>query len=192
MKYRNLRYTVVMAMVVASVGCATAPKWSTSSGDGIYVDRHGGYSVSVPAGWQWVKFRPAAPLLATRDGPDLQAIRVYYRRHREAFPKIDKVSSADMLPGELAELFVADLRESLGIAAIEVVESVPVELAGRSGFRLELSMRNKSGLRYRSIAYGCASPKGLYVLIYHAPVLHYYDQHVAEFEESVRSFRLPA
>lgn len=192
MKYSRSGITLLAVFTATVIGCATQPEWSTATDSSVYVDPEGGYSVQLPTGWQWVKYNAKTPLLATRDGPDLQAIRVYFRQHKDAFPNIEKNSSPDMMPGDLAELFVADLREERGIGTIELVENAPADINGRSGFRLELAWRNEDGLRYQAVVYGCAAPRGLYVLVYNAPVLHYYEQHVVEFEESVRTFRLPA
>lgn len=191
MMTRKWKILILAALTAAAIGCATTPEWSTATDSSVYVDPDGGYSVQMPTGWQWVKFNAKAPLLATRDGPDLQAIRVYFRKHDDAFPNIEKESRSDMMPGDLAELFVADLREERGIGTIELVENAPADISGRSGFRVELSWRNEDGLRYQAIVYGCAIPRGLYVLAYNAPVLHYYEQHVAEFEESVSTFLVP-
>jgi hypothetical protein len=187
----TLRFALIWALTAGVIGCAT-PQWSTATPDGIYTDPDGGYSVQVPVGWQWVKQNAKTPLLATRDGPDLQAIRIYFRKHKDAFPNIEKASGPDMMPGDLAELFVADLREERGIGTIDLVENAPADVSGRPGFRVELVWRNEGGLRYQAIVYGCATPRGLYVLAYNAPVLHYYERHVTEFENSVRTFRLPA
>lgn len=191
MKRWTHQLMLIATLTAGVIGCAT-PEWSTATADGIYTDPDGGYSVQMPVGWQWVKYNAKTPLLATRDGPDLQAIRIYFRKHKDAFPNIEKESSPDMMPGDLAELFVADLREDRGIGTIEVVENAPADVSGQSGFRVELAWRSESGLRYQGIVYGCATPRGLYVLAYNAPVLHYYGQHMADFEKSVQTFRLPA
>ena len=191
MRHPIVRTTALVALTIGVIGCAT-PEWSTATVGSTYTDPDGGYTVQVPTGWQWVKFNAKTPLLATRDGPDLQAIRVYYRKNEDAFPNIDKESSPDMMPGDLAELFVADLREERGIGKIELLENAPADIGGRSGFRVELAWRNEGGLRYHGVVYGCATQRGLYVLVYNAPVLHYYEQHVADFEKSVSTFLLPA
>ena len=191
MRHRKAGIALLAVLAIGATGCAT-PQWSTATAGSTYTDPDGGYPVNVPEGWQWVKYNTKTPLLATRDGPDLQAMRVYFRRHKDAFPNIEKESGPDMMPGDLAELFVADLREERGIGTIDLVENAPADVSGLSGFRVELVWRNEGGLRYQAIVYGCATPRGLYVLAYNAPVLHYYERHVTDFEQSVQTFRLPA
>lgn len=182
------RLSLLIGLITMASGCVTAPTWSEATG-GSFEDQDAGYAITLPMGWSWVKANDEAPLLATHDGPDLQAIRVFFRQHDEAFPAIEKQSSADMMPRELAELFVADLRAERGVGVIDIVENIPADVAGVPGFRVELAWRSESGLRYRAIGYGCATARGLYVMIYNAPVLHYYEKSAGHFEESVQSFR---
>jgi hypothetical protein len=182
------RFVIIAGLMVLAYGCVTPPKWEDSTGNE-YADAEGGYAVTLPSGWSWIKYNEKSPLLSTRDGPDLQAIRVFFRKHEKAFPAIDQDSSADMTPRELAELFVADLRKERGVGTIDIVDNIPADLGGSPGFRVELAWRSESGLRYRAVAYGCATARGLYVITYNAPVLHYYEKSIGPFETSVQTFR---
>ncbi len=191
----NVRLTtrclVIIGLVAIASGCVTPPKWEDSYGNE-YVDPDGGYAITLPEGWAWIKYNAKAPLLSSHDGPDLQAIRVFYRAHDKAFPAIEERSSADMPPRELAELFVADLRKERSVGTIEIVDNVPADLGGVSGFRVELAWRSESGLRYRALVYGCATARGFYAAAYNAPLLHYYEKSVGPFEQSVRTFKFQA
>lgn len=186
MKTIQVKACLLLATLIT--GCATAPTWEQSVGSE-YSDPEAGYAITLPSGWAWIKYNDKSPLLATHDGPDLQAIRVFYREHDKAFPAIDEKSSPDMMPREAAELFVADLRRERGVGTIDVVDNIPADIGGVSGFRLELAWRSEGGLRYRAIAYGCVTSRGLYVISYNAPVLHYYEKNVGPFESSVHTFR---
>ena len=175
-------------LMVAAAGCATGPEWEQTTG-GAQVNRRAGYSVTLPAGWFWMRTDPDAPMIATRDGPDLQAIRVFHRPHAEAFPHIEQGSSAATPPRELAELLVAEIRKEHGLGSLAVPENAPAEIGGLPGFRLKLEWRDEGGVRYHGLAYGCATEAGFYVLYYHAPVLHYYAVSEPVFAEVVRSFQ---
>lgn len=188
----NVRHTrnlmMIAGFIVVVSACVTPPKWEDSVGNE-YTDGEAGYAITLPAGWAWIKYNDKAPLLSTHDGPDLQAIRVFYRKHDKAFPAIEQKSSADTMPRELAELFVADLRKERGAGTIDIIDNIPADMAGVPGFRVELAWRSESGLRYRAVAYGCATDRGLYVITYNAPALHYYEKSAGLFEQSVQTFR---
>ncbi len=188
----NTRHTrrilIITGLLALAYGCATPPKWEESAGNE-YTDAEAAYAITLPTGWAWIKYNEKSPLLATHDGPDLQAIRVFFRGHDKAFPAIGQDSAPDMMPRELAELFVADLRKERGVGTIDIVDNIPADLGGAPGFRVELAWRSESGLRYRAIAYGCATARGLYVITYNAPALHYYEKSAGPFEQSVQTFR---
>jgi hypothetical protein len=110
----NVRHTgrlmTIVGIIALVSACVTPPKWEDSVGNE-YTDGEAGYAITLPSGWAWIKYNDKAPLLSSHDGPDLQAIRVYFRTPDKAFPAIEEKSSPDMMPRELAELFVADLRK---------------------------------------------------------------------------------
>lgn len=188
----NARHTgqliIIVGIIALVSACVTPPKWEEAAGNE-YTDGEAGYAITLPSGWAWIKYNDKAPLLSSHDGPDLQAIRVYFRKPDKAFPAIEQKSSPDMMPRELAELFVADLRKERGVGTIDMMENTPAELGGVPGFRVELAWRSESGVRYHAIAYGCATERGLYVMTYNAPVLHYYEKSAGLFEQSVQTFR---
>lgn len=190
MKNAILKLTLLSLITICTFGCAT-PKWTPTEG-GAYVDPVGGYSVTLPATWSWVKMERDAPLRATRDGPQLQSISFLFREHGAAFPITGQRSSAEALPEDLAQLFVAEFRSEIGVGEVEVLNSAPVTISEREGFRVELAWRQANGLRIRAIAYGVATTRGLYLSYYRAPVLNYYGQHEGEFEQTMQTFRLPA
>ena len=187
---RLLRPTIerlLAALLVLVAGCATGPEWEPTTG-GAQTDRQAGYSVTLPEGWFWMRRHEDAPMVATHDGPDLQAIRVFHREHAVAFPHVEQASSADMAPRELAELFVAEIRKEHGLGSLVVLENAPADFGGAPGFRLKVEWRDEGGVRYHGLVYGCATSQGFYVMYYHAPCLHYYAASEPVFEEVVRSF----
>jgi hypothetical protein len=191
MKTMTYRWATLLLILFGMVGCAT-PKWEPTTVGGAYVDEQCGYSIALPDGWSWVKMSRDAPLIVTRDGPGLQAIRVHFREHRHAFPHIEERSSADMLPQELAELLVAEFKAEHGSGEVELLGDAPVRISDQPGFRIEFAWREANGLRYRGIVYGVATERGFYFVSYMAPVLNYFAQHEGQFEQAVQTFRLPS
>lgn len=150
----------------------------------------GDYSAEVPAGWMHADFLRDRIFL-TRDGPAVQFIQILVVPHQKAFPMIEKSSAADMLPSELAELALAELKTESGLASLEVAENSPQQIAGRDGFRLHLRFRNGEGLRFERIVCGFAGREGFYTLTFQAPTLHFFARDHPEFEKVLRSFRIP-
>lgn len=148
------------------------------------------YTVDLPVGW----IRHIAQdksVLVSRDGFPLQIIVVAHLGAAGAFPKTKKAASETMLPSELAELQIAEMKtEGEQMAALKVIENEPAALDGRDGFRVRVSYRTPRGLEIHRVTYGAADPSGYYRLDYVAPVLHYFDGTYGDFDKVVKSFRL--
>ena len=179
-----------VAVVLATLsGCATS-SWQETTGE-VYVDEKLGFSFRPPPGWfQPPGKGPGNAVYFTRDGLALQDIHVGRVAHADAFPHIEKESTADMVAEEIAEDYIANL------TAIEVYENMtvnanePATLGGLDGFRLDLEVRAQSGLRYREIHYGAAGASGLYSLVYSAAALHYFERDEALFETARDSMQI--
>jgi hypothetical protein len=183
---KTLRFATVGPLIFLA-GCATAT-W-TRIDQPQMVGPGRSFTIEAPTGWMHAAYFKDAILL-TRDGPAIQFIRVMQTSHMKAFPALKKASAPDMLPAELAELAAAELKADPSRIGLEVVESVPLQIAGHSGFRMHLRFSDEQGLRYEMAVCGFAGKEGLYTLLYHAPTLHYFQRDLPEFESIVKAFRL--
>ncbi len=185
-----MRHNRVLAAVVLCAlfsGCTT---WQPM-GSEAFVEKSQKYSFTAPVGWYMTPFRVAGGArVFTRDGTMLQTIVSGRSTHKRAFPAIEKESSPDMLPQDLAETYIANLKASFQNDTVDVLDNVPAVLGGYPGVRLVFEYRNEAGLRYRTVHYVVSAPGGLYVLRYEAPTLHYFERHIAEFEGAVSTFRM--
>lgn len=177
--------TVWLALLLA--GCATATWTRVEQPQMTGPDR--AFTIEAPVGWMHAA-NLKGKLFLTRDGPDIQFIRVFKTSHDEAFPAMKRASAPDMLPSELAELAVAELKANTTGVVMEVTENAPLEIAGHRGFRLHLRFRTEEGLRYEVLFCGFAGKEGYYGLLYQAPTLHYFQRDLPEFEKMVRAFRV--
>jgi len=156
-----------------------------------YESKSGNYAIEFPAGWKYDG--SGMNCGASRDGFDLNALGVEIRKHKNAFKAIKKAASEQSLPQELAENFVANMKAEGGNEGIEVLESEPTELAGKPAFRLHLKYRvliDVGALDYEQIVVGTVTPKGLLLVGYRAPSLHYFAAQRAAFDAALASFRL--
>jgi hypothetical protein len=149
------------------------------------------YTVDLPIGWIKQGSPNNRTLLASRDGFLLEAIAITKQPIKEAFPKTKKAATAQMLPAELAELEIAELKnQDEFTAALTVAENGPAEIAGHDGFDLRVRYRNTRGLEIQQVVYGFVDKASYYQIIFQAPMLYYFNKHYPEFQKVVESFQL--
>ncbi|HEV7607294.1 MAG TPA: hypothetical protein VGO61_08150 [Steroidobacteraceae bacterium] len=77
-------------------------------------------------------------------------------------------------------------------ADMEVTSLLPARVAGRDGFRVELtSLLNlsRSHVRERHVVYGVVGSDRAYLLRFDAPAIYYFEHHLADFEAVVPTFK---
>ncbi len=148
------------------------------------------YDLTLPLGW--VKIVQNDVLTVSRDGPDLQRIRVRAVPLEKAFPTIEQKAAAEMLPSDLGARFIAELRagDQDRLPSLKIEEEGPATLDGHEGFRVLANYRNADGIRFRLLAYGVATDKGYLELVYVAPAIHYFERSLDDFERLRASLRL--
>jgi hypothetical protein len=147
------------------------------------------YAVDLPTGWLRVQQNDI--MLAKRDGIGVQNITFAFRRHKEAFEETEQESTPDMLPSELSDRYVADLRaaDEHGLPSLKIISDRPVTIDGRLGFELHLQFLNEDGLRYELLVSGFANLEGFFVVSYQAPSLHFLERDRANYQKVLQSFR---
>jgi hypothetical protein len=147
------------------------------------------YKTTLPVGWVHIAINDS--LLITRDGPGIQRIEINYYEHKKAFEKLKKSSSSNMLPSELAELYISNLKaaDTNGLPSLEVISNEPTEISGQQGFALHLKFTTESGLHHESLVKGFAIDKGFYVTSYIAPSLHFFKQYKEKYQVVVSHFQ---
>jgi hypothetical protein len=146
----------------------------------------GGWSIVFPDGW--LQDASAQSVIASRDGVLLNSIVLHVVPHKKAFAAAKRRSSADALPEDLAESYVADVQAQGGAREFEVLTTDPAELAGRPAFRVHVRYRlpeSATGARIDQVTIGTALDAGLLLLTYRAPTLHHFERWLPAFEASV-------
>jgi len=175
----------MLALVLS--GC-TATWVKVDDTDRHYQGEH--YSVTLPSGW--LRLESNDSLVLSRDGILLQVISIQFRQHKEAFEKIEKDSSSMMLPSELAELSIAELKatQEEGLPSLEILRNAPVELAGHTGFDIHLRYKTDAGLRMDVLLRGVVDENGFYIIKYSAPTLHYFERDRQTYKLLTESLQL--
>jgi len=190
---------VTISLLLTVTGCVPQGWVMTDSKNSTVVGEN--ISVTFPVGWMQTKLPQEQPvynknkkiipqeiITATRDGIGIQTISAVKRFNKFAFPSIEKKLSPDMLPSEVADLYVTDLRRQSGLERLRVVSTKPVMIGKKHGFRSVVTYKNKDGLRIMRDTYGFVDNTGLYMISYSGPYLYYYRRDAREFARTVRSF----
>lgn len=181
-----MKRLMILALALSLAGCATwarVEKAQTAAPDNTY-------TVELPVGWvRLVLVQDRIQI--TRDGPLLNVIAITRLAGDKAFQKTKKTAQDNMLPSELAELQIAEMK-SAGepLANMSVLENEPAMISGKPGYRLRVQFRNRQGLDFEQLVYGLADGKNYYVMLYQAPSLHYFQKSRPDFDRVVASFKL--
>lgn len=179
----------MLLVCAALVGCIPAP----ARVDNPRVEAlDKSYTVDLPVGWIR-HYTQAKSIVASRDGFPLETLAVVRRPLKRAFERTEKDASTSMLPSELAELQIAEIKaRDEQTAALTVLEDEPALVSGKEGFRVKVAYRTPRGLEIHEEVHGVVDPSGLYLLVYRAPRLYYFDKYYPDFRRTVESFRLTA
>jgi hypothetical protein len=148
------------------------------------------YSLELPS--NWVKIQYQGDWIISRDGPSIQKIVISGADHDDAFPSAELKSSTQMLPSELAERYIADLKkeDQDGLPSFQLEKNQPISVGDKQGFYIQAKYRTESGINYRIQAAGFVSDKGFVSISYTAPVLHYYERYSNQFDQIVASLKV--
>jgi len=180
--------TLAVTMALLSTGCVQTPT-RVDVARSEAPDKS--YTVDLPVGWIKQVSYDNRKLFASRDGPLLEVIEVSRHPLKEAFPKTKHAASDSMLPAELAELEIAEIKtEDQYTAALNVMQNEPAEIGGHEGFRIRVSFKNARGLEIQRVTTGFADKAAYHQLAFQAPILYYFDTYYPEFEKTLASFQL--
>ncbi len=129
-------------------------------------------------------------LVATRDGFNLQAIKVRRIELRKPLPHTKKTVVPGMRPAEVAEVLVDDVRSDPTAKGLKVLETRPATIAGAQGFRTSLAFKDEYGLKLRAVVCGALVGDYAWQLTYVAPARYYYDRDLSTFDQALASFAI--
>ena len=201
-RHRVFRIGLLIALQLGVAGCIAT--WARVEPD-TRVVKNDYYSVTAPVGWMRLEGSvttslsvkrgnsqisvPAQRLTLTRDGLNLDRIEVTYLASANAFPHINKELKASMLPPEIAQSYIADIKAAGGLENLKVVSNKPRVIAGEPGFEVLVEYYTPRGLKFQRLTYGFASNSGMYLLWFEAPSIHYFGTYQEVFNRVVTSFK---
>ena len=148
---------------------------------------------------EWMTFRPAEGdeeadkegmvLLLSKDGFNLQTIKLIKRPLEKEFKDTRKKLINGMLPQEVAEVVLDNVRANPQVVELHIIENGPAIVAGTPGFKLTYTYREKSGLPRQATLYGTLDRDQLVTLSFDAIQRYYFQKDLATFEKTKDSLR---
>jgi hypothetical protein len=147
------------------------------------------FALDLPDDWMMLNFVENG-LVATRDGFNIQMIRVRKIKFGEDLPHTKKKVLEHMAPQDLAEVLLDDLRTDGTANALKVLETRPATIAGGKGFRTTVAFKDGHGLRHKAVLCGVMAEGRAWQVSYVAPARHFFDRDLKAFDAAVASLRI--
>ena len=173
----------IVALAAALAACYSV--WSPATG----TTKLGEIRVEAKLPPDWMRMKGTDQIVFTRDGLSLEYIRIRRRKPADAMPHTEAELTSGMLPHEVADLALDDIRLTEGVTNFELIENSPLTIDGRHCYRLFYSHRINSGLKVKTVELGCWTHWGLYRIEYRAAAQHYFDQYLDVFERFRQGIR---
>ena len=179
-----MKKSLVVASLIILIACTN---WKLVQGPLIVPEKN--MAVNIPAGWhQFNKTKNF--LLFTRDGLLLEFIKILRVPVTEKLKYTRKTLRRDMLPQEVSEVIIDNLRSNTSLLNLQILENKPVNIDSFPGFRLVYSFESKAQLKYKTVIYGFIRKSLYYQLKYEAASRHYFDKYLEDFEKVKDSFTI--
>lgn len=173
----------LLVLLVLSISACVG--WTRATGK--YVDPQKKYSVDLP--WGWMRYQ-GDTLILTRDGIWLENIVIMRQKFDKKLQYTKEKFVKGMLPEEICEVIVGNLKADKSMGNLEIIENMPVKISGIDGFKLVYTFTNEDGLKMKCIHYGFAHGDWVYEFSYTATLWNYFDKELAEFNKMAASFTL--
>jgi hypothetical protein len=181
---KQLGSQIGMLIALTLMAAACAGPWRTAPNQ-LNAPR---WSITSPEGWMHLSTQKSEML--SKDGPYLEYILIQSRPLTRGFRFTNQKLNTGMLPHEVAQLIVDNMRLDPLIRQFRLLASEPAMVGGHAGFKLIYSYQDAFGVQIKSIYYGAILPTLFFNLRYTATQRHYFDAELPAFEMVFDSLRL--
>jgi hypothetical protein len=185
------QYATLLALLILLGGCV---QWTLVESKRVSV----GDLFTVQPETNWNRLVDGHTQFWTLDGVQLQMVRFMsgLKEGDKFVPNSNFTANFEKLPSykesmspiEVAEFIEASYSQ-LGTAKIETSNLGPSTVGGKPGFRFDITIVLESGLEKQGFAYGFQRDKKLYLMMYTAARLHFYDRDVNKAKNLIRSIQ---
>ena len=179
---KMLRLSAMLLML--ALGACTP--WSAVNPNSRTVTVKEDYSLEAPLGWVRRNY-DVYDVFFSRDGPLLNFIAIDRDKHDRELPRTKRKTSPGLLPQEVAELVIAELKANESHGAFTVLSNRPATIGGKSAVRIHARWKTERGLPIERLTYAMVDENGRLAFIYEAPGLVYFPKGLTDFEAMVKS-----
>jgi hypothetical protein len=148
------------------------------------------FTVEVPNNWKKFKAESIdSSLVITRDGLELQYIRVAVKSPTSNLSFTKRKISQGMMPQELADLFIDDLKSNHEFMNLEILGNKPATINQHEGFLFVYRYSTQDGLKKKGSMCGYLQGIRAYLVQYVAAERVYYQKDLSVFESVKESLR---
>ena len=97
---------------------------------------------------------------------------------------------SSMLPQEVVEFVEKSYRVLTGSPVFQVSDVRPAQFGGEQGFRFDFSFTTQDEVRRKGRAVGTIRNGQLYLMVYEAAAIHYFDRNLAEFDSMAQGAKI--
>ncbi len=188
------KLAIALISVSALVGCESM----SAAPAGQYVLKNG-VSIDLKEDWTHVpkNMHGAKSSILTKDGLKLNQLHIMTVEDGKTF--IDKKSKSAEYPvyaqgsSPIKQIeFVTSNLARMGFEKVEPKNVTPTKLSGYDGVSMDLVGKYDSGLNLKGRMGLAETEKGLNVLIFIAPAMHYFDKDISSVNHLINTVAFPA
>jgi hypothetical protein len=186
-KFSSLaRKLVIVSLAFAVTGCAVWTRVDEKTT--LQTDPNGKYKIEAPAGWVRLSILNTSVMI-TRDGIPIQHINIGQYKEDDFFKETKVKLPPNVLPSDLAQMVLAEMRANKELANLVVKQNVPHVVAGQPGFKVHFQYRNDRGTVFDRVVLGTAKGKEVITMVYHGLNNHYFARDLQTFYKVAESFK---
>jgi hypothetical protein len=178
------KFLFIFSFVLTAIlvgGCT--PLWQTVQGPVETPD----CSIQMPHGWMRMSTNNYE--MFSKDGPYLQYIILQEMPLNQGFQYTRRKLNSFMLPNEIAEVIVDNLKADPEILRFKVISNAPTNFCGFEGFVVVFTYQDRQGVDMKTIYYGVVINSKFISLRYNAAQRHYFEAELPAFQSALDSLR---
>ena len=146
--------------------------------------------LNLPIGWMSSYYAPALGYaFFTVHGAELEEIWIRRFAKTAVVKGTSRNTAGNLTIQDMASVSIDSRRTDDGVGAFELLSNRPARIDEQDCFRLDYRYRNAIGLQKRTVEYGCPVGPWLYRFEFNAPVQHYFDRYLGDFEQVAKSIQ---
>lgn len=180
---KMMRLSLALLITLALGACTP---WSAVDPNSRTVNVKDDYSLEAPLGWVRRNY-DIYDVFFSRDGPLLNQIAIDREKHDRELPRTKRKTSPNLLPQEVAELVIAELKANESYGSFTVLSNRPTMVGGKAAVRVHTRWKTDRGLPIERLTYALVDENGRLAFMYEAPGLVYFPKALPDFEAMMKT-----